>query len=228
MYGNKTGKKDLLLAVDIETTGLDPEWDLPLEITYRVGTFPTFLDPVEPGKKTPGRHQETHLVYPASTLMGSMQKTAAVFVTMTKFVREMHTNNGLFADLGISPKNGLPDNAGSIPLDGERGAKDIDQKIYTALVGMYPDLKKGKRKLTLVSSSPAGVDMPFLKKYFKQTYSLLHYRSIDVSAVRGHYYFVKGKDPSPKKDKSDKPHRSASDLQATLDEWGRYIEFALP
>lgn len=137
---------DLIAWIDTETTGLDPDHDLLLEIAVvitrndlsEVGHFDTVIAPAE--------------------------DVDAVVSLMDKFVRDMHTGNGLIEDLD-GPGAHFPWVADAL------AAGAIDR------------LTQGHPGPFLLGGNSITHDRGFLRVHAPQTFSRLHYRSIDVSGI---------------------------------------------
>lgn len=137
---------DLIAWIDTETTGLDPDHDLLLEIAVvitrndlsEVGHFDTVIAPAE--------------------------DVDAVVSLMDKFVRDMHTGNGLIEDLA-GPGAHFPWVADALTA------------------GAIDRLTQGHPGPFLLGGNSITHDRGFLRVHAPQTFSRLHYRSIDVSGI---------------------------------------------
>lgn len=145
---------DVIAWIDVETTGLDPDRDHLLEISLILTD--NSLDPVadlvsvliDPGV------EDAHPDYGVGSNIAR---------TVDDFIRDMHSSNGLFADLdagfGITP--------------GEADGLIADAISAAAGEGGKP----------LLAGNSITLDRNFLEAQAPRTYAALHYRSIDVTSI---------------------------------------------
>jgi oligoribonuclease len=131
-----------------------------------------------------------------------MVKPSTDLSEMDDFVRDMHTKNGLLADL-------------------ENSNPFFSAHVVGALVlGWLDSLELEPGKFPMFGSS-IGFDRTFLKKYMPNLEEWFHYRNIDISTVKE---LARTWRPDLKwKPQGSKAHRSVDDCLATLDE-ARYYK----
>lgn len=145
---------DVIAWIDVETTGLDPAREHLLEISLILtdNELNPVADPVsvllDPSA------EDTHPDYKVGSDIAR---------TVSDFIRDMHTSNGLFADLdaglGIAPG-------------------EADGLIADAI-----DAAAGEGGKPLLAGNSITLDRNFLEAQAPQTYAALHYRSIDVTSI---------------------------------------------
>lgn len=166
-------KKDLLVWLDMEMTGLDPEVCVPIQ----VGVIITNKDFEELDSF------ETTIWQPESRLE-----------TMEPFVRNMHTSNGLLAEVRKS----------------EVSLLDAERKLIAVL------LKWCRPGEGVLAGNSIHQDRRFLHKYFPVLDGLLHYRMIDVSTLKELVRRWYGPEASAPKTAS--AHTAISDIRASIAE----------
>jgi oligoribonuclease len=168
-----------LVWIDLEMTGLDPAVDTILEIAAIITGAE--LEPI--AEYSAVIHQ------PDSTLL-----------TMTPFVRDMHTKNGLIERVRISRVT-------------------LEEAAAKALALIQKHCTKGEGTL---AGNSIHQDRRFLIKYMPQVEAWLHYRQVDVSSVkvlaRAWYPDV------PKFGKEDKDHTALADIRQSIAELKYYRE----
>lgn len=164
-----------LLWLDLETTGLDPRQDDVLELACAIADLSTPFDitPTEPGSFLLGYRWSPQYWDP--------------------FVREMHTKNGLIADLELSGKNC-------------RSAREVEAKLLT----MVPD-EADREEKTVLAGSTISFDLEFLRNTMPTLAKRLSHRVYDVSAVK---LFCRslGMPKIPKQE----AHRAAADVLESI------------
>lgn len=168
-----------LVWIDLEMTGLDPAVDSILEIAVIVTD----------AELQPLGQYEAVIHQPDSTLL-----------TMSSFVREMHTKNGL--------------------LDRVRAAKTSLQEAGAAALALIKQhCAEGEGVL---AGNSIHQDRRFLYRYMPQLEAWLHYRQVDVSSfkvlARAWYPDV------PKYGKEDKDHTALADIKESIAELKYYRE----
>ena len=171
--------KDNLIFVDIESTGLNPDSDVILEIAAL---------PVSPDLETLDEGWSTVIHCP---LIDPLK--------LDRVVTEMHTNNGLLAEVAVG---GL----------GISAAQNAFLKYANEFVP-YGE--------TPLAGSSVHFDRLFLKKHMPAVDKFFHYRIADVSSVKEFWkrWFPEAGEP-PKV----KAHRALDDCHASVYEAKWYME----
>jgi oligoribonuclease len=171
-----------LVWIDLEMTGLNPELDVILEIAVIITGAD--LEPVD--------QYEAVIHQPDSTL-----------ITMTPFVRDMHTKNGLIERVRASKVT-------------------LEEATANALTLIQKHCAKGEGTL---AGNSIHQDRRFLVKYMPEIEAWLHYRQVDVSSfkvmVRAWYPDV------PKFGKEEKDHTALADIRQSIAELKYYREHLL-
>lgn len=142
----RAANPNLIVWIDTETTGLDPDRDLLLEIAVVV----TDNALCELGA--------------TSVVIAPEHGVEDALALMDPFVTAMHSSNGLISEL---------DSPASLNLDA--ADRWIAAQIDEAAAGAAGPFLLGGNSITH--------DRGFLDRYAPQTFSRLHYRSIDVSSI---------------------------------------------
>jgi len=168
-----------LVWVDLEMTGLDPAVDVILEIAVII-TGPD-LAPID--------QYEAVIHQPDSTLL-----------TMSAFVRDMHTKNGL--------------------LERVRASKtSLDEATEGALALIKKHCAQGEGTL---AGNSIHQDRRFLRKYMPEIEAWLHYRQVDVSSLK---ILTKAWYPDLEKfGKAEKDHTALADIKQSIAELKYYRE----
>lgn len=168
--------KNRIVWADTETTGLDTEKDLLLEI----GLIVTEAD------LTPVACSSWVLGYSRDQLEASL----------SDFTREMHTANGLIAEV----------------LKG--------CAISIAGAGILAFLNAHTEGAPVLAGSTIGFDRAFVRRYFPAVVDRLHYRSIDVSSFKeiGRAWGL----PAWSGSGGSKAHRAIADAEASIQELAFY------
>ncbi len=183
--------------VDIETTGLNPNEDVILEI----GLVCTNND----GSKTFGDLQM--LIHDRST----QYESAIQRGKSHEIVGPMHNESGLWKDL-----------AESITATGTK--KGYTRLAAThRIIEFWDFLKLERGSVVLASNSPSGVDRPFLAQWMPVAHELFHYRTIDVSSIKEACRRLNPR-VFESFEKPDGNHRVMGDIAACIAEWQFYID----
>lgn len=142
----RAANPNLIVWIDTETTGLDPDRDLLLEIAVVV---------------TDNSLRELGAT---SVVVAPEHGVEEALARMDPFVTAMHSSNGLISEL---------DSPAALPLDA--ADRWIAAHIDQAAAGAAGPFLLGGNSITH--------DRGFLDRYAPQTFSRLHYRSIDVSSI---------------------------------------------
>lgn len=182
---------DVIAWIDVETTGLDPAREHLLEISLILtdNELNPVADPV------------SVLIDPSVEDAHPDYKVGSdIARTVSDFIRDMHTSNGLFADLdaglGVAPD-------------------EADGLIADAI-----DAAAGEGGKPLLAGNSITLDRNFLEAQAPRTYAALHYRSIDVTSIENDLDRDGFAEPiaawhaaRPKKS-----HRGADDIRDSIDQ----------
>lgn len=171
-----------LVWIDCEMTGLDPSRDELVEVAVIVTDYD--LTPVHPGFST--------VIAP----------TLEALAGMGDFVRSMHTQSGLLAEL-------------------DRGIPLADAELHTLAYIM--EHAPAPQAAPLAGNS-VGTDRVFLQKYMPQVAAHLHYRNVDVSTIKelAKHWLPPVYFHAPEKNGG---HRALADIQESIREL-RYYRLA--
>ena len=182
---------DVIAWIDVETTGLDPAREHLLEISLILtdNELNPVADPVsvliDPSV------EEVHPDYNVGSDIAR---------TVDDFIRDMHTSNGLFADLDAG-LGVAPDEADGLVADAINAAA-------------------GEGGKPLLAGNSITLDRNFLEAQAPRTYAALHYRSIDVTSIENDLDRDGFAEPiaawhaaRPKKS-----HRGADDIRDSIDQ----------
>jgi oligoribonuclease (3'-5' exoribonuclease) len=157
------------VVIDLETTGPRPDVDSILEVGCRI------FDP------TLSIHiASLHLLVQYE----SVQAVELEYERAIDFIKDMHTKNGLWEDLKNAAVAGAARGIQAFPI-----AK-IDE-VLAQFISIHappvqnPNKPNKPEKPWAVGNNVESLDLPFLREDLKQPAALLHYRSINVSTLRG-------------------------------------------
>lgn len=169
-----------LLWVDLETTGLEPDEHLPLEIAVAV------------------TDSDLNVLYERSYVIYQ----PLVLNDLSDWVIETHSKNGLLAEVAQSNW--------TVP--------EVEFQLVTTMLPrwLWPNLNE---KPPLCGST-ISFDRGWLKRWFPEFYSHIHYRSIDVSSIKELMKRWQPEDAVSRRDTS--AHRAMSDIQDSIDELRSY------
>lgn len=182
---------DVIAWIDVETTGLDPDREYLLEISLILtdNELNPVADPV------------SVLIDPSVEGVHPDYKVGSdIARTVDDFIRDMHTSNGLFADLDAG-LGVAPDEADGLIADAINAAA-------------------GEGGKPLLAGNSITLDRNFLEAQAPLTYAALHYRSIDVTSIENDLDRDGFAEPiaawhaaRPKKS-----HRGADDIRDSIDQ----------
>lgn len=182
---------DVIAWIDVETTGLDPAREHLLEISLILtdNELNPVADPV------------SVLIDPSVEDVHPDYKVGSdIARTVDDFIRDMHTSNGLFADLDAG-LGVAPDEADGLIADAINAAA-------------------GEGGKPLLAGNSITLDRNFLEAQAPRTYAALHYRSIDVTSIENDLDRDGFAEPiaawhaaRPKKS-----HRGADDIRDSIDQ----------
>lgn len=121
--------------------------------------------------------------------------------SMIERVKKMHTKNNLIAD---SKKSKLT-------------LTEIDNKMYEELKEVLP-----KKCRLILTGNTIQYDYEIIRRCLPKTYSLLHYRTFDVSAVRELIKIVNSNYTKQETKKKNYNHRAEDDILETFKELKAY------
>lgn len=176
---------DPLVWIDCEMTGLDLELDELIEIAVIVTDFN--LEPFDSGIDL--------LIKPSPEALENMGD----------FVRQMHTNSGLLAELD----NGL-------------SIEDACAQVMEYIKRFVPEAGKAP-----LAGNSVGTDKTFLQKQMPQLVEYLHYRVVDVSSLKelSSRWYPRVYGMAPEKFGN---HRALGDIQDSLNELRFYRAALFP
>ena len=182
---------DVIAWIDVETTGLDPAREHLLEIS------PILTD----NELNPVADPVSVLIDPSVEDVHPDYKVGSdIARTVDDFIRDMHTSNGLFADLDAG-LGVAPDEADGLVADAINAAA-------------------GEGGKPLLAGNSITLDRNFLEAQAPRTYAALHYRSIDVTSIENDLDRDGFAEPiaawhaaRPKKS-----HRGADDIRDSIDQ----------
>lgn len=188
------------LWCDTETTGLDPEKDLLLELGFIVTD--TYLNPLAQFSRVIGQ-------------------SPADLVRMDLYVREMHSKNGLASEcLAVFEKDGW--NIAAV----EKEALDFVTEHFPVLWRVSDDPKVLPKRVDVKPSlfgNTVTFDLSFLKRHMPTLADCFGYRTCDVSALKPLAKEWFGFEV-PKPDYANAAHRVVTDLHASIEELQSYRE----
>jgi oligoribonuclease (3'-5' exoribonuclease) len=170
------------VAIDLETTGLNPNAHSILEVGIQI------LDPLSIGRAMPLYEARFLVKYDSSSAVDLERQRANACIV------DMHDKNNLWRDLAYAADHGTSE-SGELAAPIEK----LDE-LCAAIIAKYapelPDPRKpGKTiKPCCFGNNVESLDIPFLRAEMPKTAAMLHYRSINVSVLRGIVLAEKGRD----------------------------------
>lgn len=156
------------LWVDLETTGLDPQVDIPLEVgfilTSQSGQF------IEEARDI--------------LLCGSIVN---IFSNASPFIKDMHTSSGLFVELAGEAVLSSATKSREIPFPPSVAIQALDENLALILSGLYERNGIEVGSLAMCGSS-VQFDRSFIEHHLPETAKYFHYRNVDVSGTREMLY----------------------------------------
>lgn len=188
--------------IDVETTGLDPEFCDLLEIAAVVTTGPDYA-PVDEGIAVSIHPQQFAHLSPADAVT-ALQKHLMVQALKggdqgANIVNAMHVDSGLFDEIAAG--------------------KCVSLAEADHMVQRYLAEHVHKRE-AIMGGNSITLDRNFLQKYAPKTYQHLHYRSLDCTSV---YELVRrlpwmGDDYALKAEAPGTPHRAMADVLTSIEQ----------
>jgi len=175
---------DRLVWIDCEMTGLDPARDEIVEVAVIVTDYD--LEPLHPGFST--------VIAPSPDALAGMGD----------FVRSMHTQSGLLAEL-------------------ERGIPLEEAQSQTLA---YVREHAPAPQTAPLAGNSVGTDRIFLQKYMPHVAAHLHYRNVDVSTIKelAKHWLPPVYFHAPEKSGG---HRALADIQESIRELRYYRRAAI-
>ena len=177
--------------VDVETSTLSPETGDLLEIAAIVTTGPDYT-PVDDGI--------TVTIHPQRfTHLAPERAVEEMKTTMLPIVVDMHTTSGLFAEIA----------AGNT-----MSTEDADRQVHAYLASHT------EPREAILGGNSITLDRNFLAAYAPATYTHLHYRSLDCSAVREFARRLSWVDPDLDGTPADRgvQHRAMDDILTSIEQ----------
>lgn len=189
-------KDDLLVWVDIETTGLNgPEREKLLEVALLV-------------TNKWGDEIDSHSIITATKAQGRLEAWE-----MGDYVLDMHTKSGLMEEYNHRL---LQESVKNCTMETYAG------ELVEFLNGY---ISKGEiiSKPPMAGSNVANFDRPFIKHVMPELEGVFHYRNIDVSTIRE---LCRRLAPSiyERAPKKRNEHRGAADLEDSIAEYRFYVD----
>lgn len=144
------------VVVDMETTGLSTETDVPIEIAVAVIN-----------KDGAVGSSRKYLIFPSDSIQANYWDAAITRGQENRIVGPMHEKNGLWYEL--------------YDMDYPKfSAEEADREIVNWLSagGIEPGT------LPMMGNSIGSLDRPFVQKFFPKFNKFLHYRNVDISTIR--------------------------------------------
>jgi oligoribonuclease (3'-5' exoribonuclease) len=205
-------RDDVLVFLDLETTGLDPTDEFILEIGMLIVDSKT-LEPV--GKEPEFSHVVRPLngEHPTKLWEPLLQWVDLDFLKARsdEVVREMHHKNKLWNELEMG--------------------YSLNIALSHAINWLLRELDRGRENpwqpLMMAGNGIDRFDRPFLKQSDRgrQLDSLFHYRSLDISAVRQGLKMAGLKVPEQE---GGIAHRALEDCKSERDDWRTLVNFLTP
>lgn len=171
--------KDCLVWLDMEMTGLEPEDCVPLQVAVVI-TGPDLKE--------------------LDALEVTIWQPSAALASMSPFVRQMHTDNGLLDEVRASSQS----------------LEDAQRKMMEILT-KWCEFRQG-----VLAGNSIHADRRFLVKYFPVFDGYLHYRMVDVSSIKELTRRWYGMEASFLK--TEGKHTALSDIRESIAELRHYRE----
>lgn len=182
-------RNDLIMFLDLETTGSDRDLDDIIEVGLALYSWPEFKEV----------SSFTSIVTPSEPAYFRMRDN--------KVVMDMHTKNGLFADLDLC-----------LEVDPDSWSAD---KVDTVIDEWLSDYgTRNSPHIPLAGSGVCHFDRPFVKRSLPLLDQRLSYWSYDVGVMRRMFILAGAKYPSD----DTKTHRALDDARQAAEEFKFYMD----
>lgn len=182
---NKVYPARPLVWIDCEMTGLDVNNDALIEVAVVV------------------TDEQLNLMDSGIDIL--IKPPATALENMNDFVRNMHTQSGLLAEL----ENGI-------------SLAEAEKQVLAYVKKFIPHPKKG-----LLAGNSIGTDKMFLDRYMPSLMGYLHYRVVDVSSVKelAKRWYHRVFEEAPEKEGG---HRALADILESIQELVYYRRMLFP
>ena len=160
-------RTEYLVVLDLETTGLNPDYDIPLEVAMLVV-----------------RAADLEVLWSTSAILATPNPISLLTETLPSAVREMHNKSGLLNLLTIAEAHPRLYQRHSL----ETTLANALDRMTTALMAdapgyVYPQATTAVPWITLCGYS-IHFDLSFLKRHAPQFVTCCDHRMLDVSSLR--------------------------------------------
>lgn len=151
--------EERILFIDLETTGLDPHFDVPLEVGI---VLTDMFGRIINSWKWIVWEDTPEFVVPTNKIRSDPED----------FVNKMHTESGLWDDLDAVDEDDLEE---------EFESRD---SLSAHIVKLLKGYRVAEKTLPIAGLSIGSLDRPFLQHHFPILNNFLSHRNIDISSIR--------------------------------------------